>query len=120
MFSRRVLGSTNPPKLNWWQYYIDHCWLTGWQSIRLNFRIWSDLMTGNYEGYDVFGEIPYDECYNCFWSSLNEDDTLPKEFLEYLIQMGDDIDSGKVETIPYDMNMFNELNQLLDCPPDLD
>ena len=38
-------------KLNWWEYWIGHCWMTGWQSIRMNFRMWADLMGSNYADY---------------------------------------------------------------------
>jgi len=44
-FSEPVLGTaTKKIKLNWWEYWIGHCWMTGWQSIGGAFRIWSDLM----------------------------------------------------------------------------
>ena len=75
-------------KLNWFDYWISHCLFTGWQSIRSTFCIWSDLMTSNYEGYSLLKEDnPYEECRDWFWVSLNEDDTYPKEFLEYLMQL---------------------------------
>ena len=45
---------------------------------------------------------PYAECYNWFWETLGEDETLPKEFLEYLMQMADDVDAGKVKTYSLD------------------
>jgi hypothetical protein len=41
---------------------------------------------------------PYEECISWFWQCLGDDDTYPKEFLEYLQQMVDDIESGKVKT----------------------
>ena len=56
-------------------------------------------MTSNYEGYALMREDdPEEECKDWFWTSLNEDDTYSKEFLEYLQQMVDDIESGKVKT----------------------
>ena len=56
-------------------------------------------MTSNYENYALMREDdPEEECKDWFWTSLNEDDTYSKEFLEYLQQMVDDIDSGKVKT----------------------
>jgi hypothetical protein len=87
-------------KLNWYEYWIGHCWMTGWQSIRSTFRIWSDLMKSNYEDYALprTVEDPFTECCEWFWASLNEDDVYDKEFLEYLLQMVEDIDSGKVKT----------------------
>ena len=65
--------------------------------------MWADLMTNNYEGYALLEEDdPEQECYEWFWASINIDDTLPKEFLEHLYQMMDDIDTGKVKTYPAD------------------
>ena len=75
--------------------------MTGWQSIRSTFRIWGDLMGSNYQNYALMQEDdPEAECIEWFWASLNEDDVYPKEFLEYLIQMADDVMTGKVETYP--------------------
>ena len=82
-------------------YITDHL-LRAWvQSWTYNFKIWADLMTNNYEVYaNPYGESPEQECYEWFWASINMDDTLPKEFLESLYQMMDDIDTGKVKTYP--------------------
>jgi hypothetical protein len=104
-FSREVKGtSPNKPKMNWWDYWINHCWMTGWQSINHSFRNWADLMTGNWKDYALmFYDDPYEECNDCFWSYLGEDDTLPKEFLEHLQQMVDRIDRGEEKLIPYDV-----------------
>ena len=56
-------------------------------------------MTSNYESYALLkDDDPFQECYEWFWCSINLDDTYPKEFLEYLQQMVDDMDSGKVKT----------------------
>ena len=56
-------------------------------------------MTGNYESYALLkDDDPFQECYEWFWTSINLDETYPKEFLEHLQQMVDDIDSGKVKT----------------------
>ena len=105
MISKRVL-STDKEKttLNWWEYHIGHCWMTGWQSIGSAFRIWADLMGSNYKDYALprTAEDPEKECIEWFWVGLGEDDTYPREFLEYLLQMVDDIDSGKVKTYPMD------------------
>ena len=98
----------NKVKMNWWQYYIGHCWMTGWQSIRSNFRMWSDLMGSNYEGYTLLkADNPEAECLDWFWASLVEDDVYSKEFLEYLMQMVDDIETGKEKLIPMDDVMAN-------------
>jgi len=57
-------------------------------------------MRSNYDDYALprTVEDPLQECIEWFWVSLNEDDVYPKEFLEYLMQMVEDIDSGKVKT----------------------
>jgi len=71
-------------------------------------------MTGNYADYALMWyDDPYEECYEWFWSSLNIDDTLPKEFLEHLQQMVDDIDSGRVKTVPFTREMFDEIDNLV-------
>ena len=89
-------------KMNWWDYWIGHCWFSGWQSIRHSFQNWADLMTGNWADYGLmFYDDPYEECRDCFWSYLGDDDTLPKEFLEHLQEMVDRIDRGEVELIPF-------------------
>ena len=80
--------------------YIKQHLLPSWvQSWTYNFKIWADLMTNNYEVYaNPWCESPERECYEWFWASINIDDTLPKQFLEHLHQMMDDIDTGKVRT----------------------
>jgi len=61
--------------------------------------MWRDLITSNYEGYALLeDDDPYEQRYEWFWTSINLDETYPKEFLEHLQQMVDDIDSGKVKT----------------------
>ena len=115
-FSKRVL-STDKQKttLNWWEYYIGHCWMTGWQSIRSNFRMWSDLMGSNYASYKLLKEDdPEAECLDWFWGSLNEDDVYDKEFLEYLMEMAEDVRTGRVETVPLDDDFFDRLKDLTD------
>ena len=106
MFSTPVRGTApkkNRTTLNWWEYWIGHCWMTGWQSIRGAFRIWADLMTSNYKDYALLPkDDPETECLEWFWVSLGEDECYPKEFLEHLMQMVEDIELGKVETYPMD------------------
>ena len=108
-FSKPILATApNTVEMNWWQYWIGHCWMTGWQSIRSNFRIWSDLMGSNYASYALMKEDdPEAECLDWFWASLVEDDVYDKDFLEYLMQMVDDIETGKEEVIPMDDVMAN-------------
>lgn len=102
-------------KLNWVEYWIGHCWMTGWKSIRGSYRIWADLMMGNYEDYALMWyDDPYTECIDWFWGSLGEDETLPKAFLEHLMQMADDIETGKVKTYPLDEEFFDRMKELVD------
>ena len=78
--------------------------LPGWvESWTYNFRIWADLMTGNYKPYaEPWGESPERDCYEWFWASINLDDIYSKEFIEELLQMKKDVESGKVKTYPLD------------------
>jgi len=114
MFSKPVRGTyPNKTKMNWFDYYFSHCWMTGWQTISMSFRNWRDLLTGNYKDYALmFYDDPYEECYSCFWTYLGDDDTLPKEFLEYLMQMVDDIDTGKAKTYPLTEDLADKLKDL--------
>jgi len=76
--------------------------------------MWRDLMTGNYESYALLkDDDPFQECYEWFWTSINLDETYPKEFLEYLHQMVDDVESGKVKTYPFTQDMFDKLEDLV-------
>jgi hypothetical protein len=100
--------------LNWWEYWIGHCWMTGWQTIAINFRMWGDLMGSNYDNYALLkDDDPLEECLDWFWVSLNEDDTYPKQFLEELMQMVEDIETGKEELIPLDEDFFDPLKDLV-------
>ena len=91
-------------KMNWFEYYIGHCWFSGWQGINHSFRNWRDLMTGNWKDYALmFYDNPFEECRDCFLSYLGDDDTLPKEFLEHLQETVDRIERGEEELIPYDV-----------------
>ena len=89
--------------MNWFEYLVGHCWMRGWQSIGGAYRIWADLMSGKYKDYSLMWyDDPKQECINWFWETLGEDETLPKEFLEGLIQMADDVKTGKVKTYSMD------------------
>jgi hypothetical protein len=102
-------------KMNWFDYWIGHCWMTGWQSIRSNFRMWGDLMGSNYENYALLKEDdPEAECIEWFWVSLNEDDTYPKEFLEYLQELCRRVESGEEKTYPMDFHELCEIEKLYD------
>ena len=119
MFSTPV-RSTAPKKnnrttLNWWEYWIGHCWMTGWQTIRINFRVWADLMGSSYENYALLKDVdPEQECLEWFWVGLNDDDVYPKEFLEGLMEMMDRIDRGEEKLIPIDEVFFERMKKLTD------
>ena len=55
---------------------------------------------------------PEEECKDWFWTSLNEDDVYPKEFLEHLLQMCEDVELGKVKTYSIDEVMDKLKNEL--------
>ena len=118
MHSTPVRGTApkkNRTTMNWWEYWIGHCWMTGWQSIRGTFRIWVDLMGSNYKDYALLkDDDPEQECLEWFWVSLGEDECYPKEFLEHLLQMMDDIETGKEKLIPMDEDFINRLKDLTD------
>jgi len=96
------------------EYYVKHVFPTGWRTITSAFRIWYDLMTSNYEGYALLkDDNPEQECIEWFWATLGEDDILPKEFLEYLYQLSDDVMSGKEKDYPITEDLITELDDLL-------
>ena len=80
----------------------------------MNFRIWANLITSDYDGYALLNEDdPESECIDWFWASLNEDDVYSKEFLEYLMQLAEDVETGKEKLIPMD-GVMNQLKDLTD------
>jgi len=116
MFSTPVRGTyPNKIKMNWWDYWIGHCWMSGWQSIRGAFRIWADLMCSNYADYAILKSVedPEQECLEWFWGTLGEDECYPKEFLEHLMQIVDDIETGKEKVIPLDEDFIKRLEDLV-------
>ena len=115
MYSTPLRGTdTKKTTLNWWEYWIGHCWMTGWQSMRMTFRIWSELLTSNYDGYALLkNDDPEAECIDWFWASLNEDDVYPKEFLEHLLQLVEDVETGKEKLIPLDDDFFKRVEDLV-------
>jgi hypothetical protein len=69
-------------------------------------------MTDNFDNYALMrDDDPLEECRDWFWTSLNEDEVYPKAFLEYLLQLADDVDTGKVKT--YSWEEFKEDLELL-------
>jgi hypothetical protein len=115
MFSRHISGTEkNKTKMSWFDYVFQHLIPTGFKSFRDNFRMWADLMTGNYDNYALLkDDDPFEECRSWFFTSINLDETYPKEFLEYLMQMVEDVETGKVETVPFTRDMFDELKDLV-------
>ena len=57
---------------------------------------------------------PYQECYQWFWTSINLDETYPKEFLEHLMEMCDRIDRGEEKVYPLTEDFLDDLKELLD------
>jgi hypothetical protein len=122
IYSKPVLATDKKTTtLNWWEYWIGHCWMTGWQSIGDAFRIWADLMGSNYQDYALPRTVkdPEKECIEWFWGTLGEDEVYPKFFLEELLQMCADVDSGKVKTYPID-DVMSELKNLVGDMEDLE
>jgi hypothetical protein len=116
IFSKSILSTDNKnTKLNWWEYWIGHCWMTGWQSIRSAFRIWADLMGSNYKDYALPRTVtdPESECIEWFWATLGEDECYPKEFLEYLMEMASRVERGEEKLIPMTEDFMKELEDLV-------
>jgi hypothetical protein len=114
MFSRPLLGTEkNKIKLSWAEYIWNSCILQGWYNCWYSFKNWGDLMGNNYTGYGILKEDDDLEwCIDYFWSSL-EDEIYPKEFLEYLMQLADDVTTGKEKVVPFTKDMFDKLDDLV-------
>lgn len=114
MFSRALLGTDKKKtKLSWFHYIWFSCIVQGWYNCWYAFKNWGDLMGDNYQEYALLlSDDPLEQCALYFWDSL-EDDIYPKEFLESLMQMADDVETGKVETVPFTKEMFDKLNDLV-------
>ena len=108
--------------MTWLEYIFSYLIPSWFQTIGGNFRIWRDLVTGNYKDYALMWyDDPYEECYEWFWGSLCYDDTLDKGFLEHIRKLADDVMSGKVETVPLTQDMIDKLDDLVgDIEVDLD
>jgi hypothetical protein len=61
----------------------------------------------------MFYDDPFEECYSSFWAYLGDDDVLPKEFLESLLEMSARIERGEEKLIPFDENLINRLKDLV-------
>jgi len=110
MISKTLLGTgKNKVEMSWVKYIFNHLIPTWFQSFNNNFVMWRDLVTGDYEKYTLLkDDDPFQECYSWFWTSINLDETYPKEFLEYLMQMVDDVETGKEKLIPME-DVMSEL-----------
>jgi len=115
MFDKPLLGTdTKKIKMSWVEYIFTHLVPTAFQTFNNNFVMWRDLITGDYEKYKLLkDDDAYQECYDWFWCSINLDETYPKFFLEELLQMADDVATGKVKTVPFTKDMFDNLNDLV-------
>lgn len=70
-------------------------------------------MGDNYQDYALLvSDDPLEQCILYFWDSL-EDEIYPKDFLDSLLQMVHDIETGKEEVIPMDEVMMNRLEDLV-------
>jgi len=120
IFSRALLGTgtgtgKNKVEMSWFKYIFNHLIPTWFQSFNDNFVMWRDLVTGDYEKYTLLkDDDPFQECYNWFWTSINLDETYPKQFLEYLMEMAEDVRTGRVELSPLDDDFFDRLKDLTD------
>ena len=113
-FSKPLLGTNNNKvKLSWIEYIWFSCILQGWHNCWYSFQNWKDLMTGNWQYYTLLDDDdPFECCSSYFWGSL-EEEIYSKEFLESLMQMAEDVKTGKVETVPYTKEMFDKLFDLV-------
>ncbi len=70
-------------------------------------------MGDNYQEYALLvSDDPLEQCILYFWDSL-EDEIYPKHFLESLLQMVDDIETGKEKVVPIDDDFFNRVKELV-------
>lgn len=113
MFSKPLLGTdTEKTKLSWFEYYWHSCIKQGWYNCWYAFKNWADLMGDNYQEYALLvSDDPLEQCILYFWDSL-EDEIYPKHFLEHLLQLSDDVKTGKEKVIPLDEDFFDRLKDL--------
>jgi hypothetical protein len=113
--STQTASNRQSNKMSWWTYISTHLIPVWLKSFEDNFRMWRDLMTGNYANYALLDDDdPFTECYEWFWASINMDETYPKEFLEYLQDLCDRIDSGEEELVPMDLDQLKRIEELLE------
>jgi hypothetical protein len=122
MFSKPLLGTNaKKTKLSWFEYIWHSCIIQGWYNCWYAFKNWGDLMGDNYQEYALLvSDDPLEQCILYFWDSL-EDEIYPKHFLESLLQMVDDIETGKEKVVPLDKDFFDRMKELVrDIEVDLD
>jgi hypothetical protein len=114
MFSKPLLGTEkNKVKMSWVEYIVFSCLQQGWYNCWYSFKNWGDLMGNSYQNYALLkDDDPLELCILYFWDSL-EDEIYPKFFLEELLQMSNDVATGKVKTVPFTKDMFDKLNDLV-------
>ena len=114
MFSQPLLGTDKKKTtLSWFDYTWNSCIKQGWYNCWYSFKNWADLMGNNYQDYSLLKEDdPLEMCILYFWDSL-EDEIYPKFFLEEILQMAEDVDTGKVKTYPLTEDFFDRLKDLV-------
>jgi len=120
MFSKPLLGTnTKKTKLSWFEYIWHSCIIQGWYNCWYAFKNWADLMGDNYQEYALLvSDDPLEQCILYFWDSL-EDEIYPKHFLDSLLQMVDDIETGKEKVYPIDEVMDRVKELVKDVEVDL-
>lgn len=111
-FSKRIKGTAqNKIRMSWVEYIITHMIPTWIQSWGDNYQMWADfVLFSNYDKYALLDDdVPFEECRDWFWSSINTDEVLPKFFLEGLMQMSDDVEKGRVELIPWNEETLEDI-----------
>ncbi len=113
-FSRPLLGTDiKKNKMSWANYIWNGCIIQGWVNCWYSFKNWSDLVGNSYQEYALLvSDDPLEQCILYFWDSL-EDDIYPKYFLDSLLQMSHDIDTGKEKVIPMDEDFFDRMKTLV-------
>ena len=114
MFSKPLLGTDKKKTtLSWFEYILFSCLQQGWYNCWYSFKNWGDLMGNSYQNYALLkDDDPLEQCILYFWDSL-EDEIYPKFFLEELMQMVDDIDTGKEKVYPLDEDFFDRMKDLV-------
>ena len=83
--------------------------------MRLAFINWTHLMwfEGEQKNYALLkDDDPLEQCILYFWDSLG-DETYPKEFLESLMQLSEDVRTGKEKVVPFTQDMFDRIEDLI-------